>query len=211
MITPDSFYEFGAAVAGERPTISPDSFSVPTLVWDTETAGLAKPGVCQLAYVLYRDGKITEYNKVLRLPEGVSMSTKAVEMHNITYEASASGADPATELIAFLKLVDEVQLAGGVVAGHNVCQFDCRAINFTLAKLGLDQEISPKNMLDTMLLSKVYSPLTTVHGRQKYFKLSELYAHLYHSEPTWARLHDAIDDVRVNVLCLLGGRRNGWW
>lgn len=212
MITPESFYTFGAA-AGKavRPTISPDTFVVPTLVWDTETAGLSRPGVCQLAYVLYRNGVCTEYSKILRLPEGVAMTSSAVEIHKITHTASASGADPVTELLAFLKLVDEVHLAGGVVTGHNVCQFDCRAINFTLKQLGLDQEISPKGMLDTMLLSKTYSPLTTAKGRQKHFKLPELYQHLYGSEPTWARLHDALEDVRVNALCLLGGQRNGWW
>jgi hypothetical protein len=218
MITPQTFYEFGAesvetdrVSASVRPTITPSSFSVPTLVWDTETAGLSKPGVCQLAYVLYRNGVCTEYNKILRLPDGVNMSKEAVNIHKITYEASAAGADPKIELMAFLELVDDVQMEGGVVAGHNVCQFDCRAINFTLQQLGLDQQISPTNMLDTMTLSKTHSPLTTVNGRKKNFKLSELYEHLYGEHPTWARLHNALDDVRVNVLCLLGGRRNGWW
>lgn len=223
MVVAQDFFDLGASAgaarpndqargqASGRPNISPGSFPVPTLVWDTETAGLANPAICQLAYVLYEGGRVEEYDRILRLPHGVRMSKDATAIHKITEQASAAGEEAGGELLAFCKLVDRVQTAGGVVAGHNVRQFDCRAVNFTMQKHGLPQEIDPKHMLDTMQDSKDHSPLRTVKGRTKNFKLSELYEHLYGCPPSWAVLHNALDDVRVTALCYLGGRRMGWW
>ena len=222
MKTPDDFFALGstpidppprppAPPPADQPPLRAEDFGdKPVLVWDTETAGLGNPGICQLSYLLVEGGRITESDLILKLPPGVHMSPDAVKIHRITSEASAAGADPGPELIAFWKLVERVQAAGGVAVGHNI-GFDCRAFTFSCQKLGLTQEMDSKYMLDTMLLSKPYSPLLNARGAVKNFRLSELYTHLFGAPPSWAQLHNAAADVRVTALCFLEGRRRGWW
>lgn len=195
----------------EQPAIRPEDFGdKPVLIWDTETAGLGNPGICQLSYMLVEDGVVTERDTILKLPPGVRMSPDAVKIHKITVQASAAGADPGPELLAFWNLVNRVQSAGGAVVGHNI-GFDCRAFSFSCQKLGLTQEMDPRHMVDTMTLSKPYSHLVNARGMPKQFKLSELYEKLYGYPPSWAQLHNAAADVRVTALCFLAGRQQGWW
>lgn len=222
MKIPDDFFALGSTPieAPPRPPAPPpatqpelraeDFGDKPVLVWDTETAGLGNPGICQLSYLLVEGGRITESDSILKLPPGVRMSPDAVKIHKITSEASAAGADPSPELLAFWALVERVQAAGGVVAGHNI-GFDCRAFSFSCSKLGLTQEMHPRHQMDTMLLSKPYSHLVNARGYPKVFKLSELYEKLYGAPPSWAQLHNARDDVRVTALCFIEGRRRSWW
>ena len=146
----------------------------PVLCWDTETAGLGKPGICQLAYVLVKtDGEVVCYDKVWKLPAGVFMSKDAQKIHGITTEKTRGGADPGAELLHFWNLAQQVLGEGGVVLGHNI-QFDCRAFNFTASAWGLPNTLEHGHMLDTMRLSKQYSPLQTAKGYQKAFKNDEL-------------------------------------
>jgi hypothetical protein len=146
----------------------------PVLCWDTETAGLGKPGICQLAYVLVKtDGEVVCYDKVWKLPAGVFMSKDAQKIHGITTEKTRGGADPGAELLHFWNLAQQVLGEGGVVLGHNI-HFDCRAFNFTASAWGLPNTLEHGHMLDTMRLSKQYSPLQTAKGYQKAFKNDEL-------------------------------------
>lgn len=159
-----------------RPELDMDLFggNKPVLCWDTETAGLGKPAICQLAYSLVSANKsLRMYDKIWKLPEGVCMSRDATKIHGITPEHAKKGVDPVNELIAFWELVNQVLAEGGVVVGHNV-QFDCRAFNFTSEKWGLPNTLEHRHMLDTMKESKRYSTLTTVKGHPKAFKNDEL-------------------------------------
>lgn len=195
----------------DRPAILPHEFGTrPTLVWDTETAGLGAPGICQLSYILIEDGKLTEYDKILKLPEKVRMSSQATSIHRITAEASAAGTHASPELLSFWELAQRVMRSGGEVVGHNVA-FDCRAFEFTCAKLGLTHELKHTHMVDTMALSKPHTHLRNVRGHPKQYRLSELYERLFGAPPDWARLHDSLEDVRVTTLCFREGRRIGWW
>lgn len=195
----------------DRPAILPHEFGTrPTLVWDTETAGLGAPGICQLSYILIEDGKLTEYDKILRLPMHVRMSSKATSIHRITAEASAAGAHAAPELLSFWEVAQRVMRSGGEVVGHNVA-FDCRAFDFTCEKLGFTRELQHTHMIDTMVLSKPYTHLRNVRGHPKQYRLAELYERLFGAPPDWARLHDSLEDVRVTALCFREGRRIGWW
>jgi DNA polymerase III subunit epsilon len=181
------------------------------LCWDTETAGLGKPGICQLAYVLVSaDGAHSMYDKIWKLPDGVYMSRDATKIHGITTERAKSGVDPGNEIIAFWNLVQQVLAEGGVVVGHNI-QFDCRAFNFTSEKWGLTHNLEHGHMLDTMKESKRYSTLTTVKGHRKAFKNEELYKEFFGHFPAWARLHNAMDDVHVSTLNYQEGKRKEWW
>jgi DNA polymerase III epsilon subunit-like protein len=147
----------------------------PVLFWDTETAGLGKPAICQLAYLLVSaEGLQTTYDKVWKLPHSVYMSKEATKIHGITSEwAMRRGIDPSNDILAFWNLARNVLREGGVVVGHNV-QFDCRAFNFTSEKWGLCKTLHSDDMLDTMRESKRFSTLQTINGRQKAFKLEEL-------------------------------------
>lgn len=233
---PDDFYRFGSSApprppdAHARPELLPsDLGGKPVLIFDTETAGLGRPGICQLSYMLVEKGHVVEYDKVLRLPPRVSMSPSAVNIHMITAQASAAGADPGPALLAFWSLVNRVHAEGGTVVGHNVA-FDANAFNFTCKELGLTNEVDARHMTCTMQLSKQHSHLTNARGYAKNFKLSELYERLFGTPPSWARLHNALDDVavrrtsslstppsdcvlfaQVTALCYREGLRLGWW
>ena len=195
----------------DRPPILPGDFGDrAVLIWDTETAGLSNPGICQLSYILIENGTITEYDKILKLPKQVCMSSTATSIHRITAEASASGADAEPELIDFWDLTWRIISSGGHVVGHNV-SFDCRAFSFTCAKLGLTHSMTHTDMIDTMALSKPHTHLRNVRGYPKQYRLSELYERLFGAPPDWARLHDSLEDVRVTALCYREGQRIGWW
>jgi DNA polymerase III epsilon subunit-like protein len=197
----------------QRPELEMAIFDTgkPVLCWDTETAGLGAPAICQLAYMLVTvDGTIRTYDKIMKLPEGVHMSQGAMKIHGITAAAAKQGADPANELLAFWQLAQQVLAEGGTVVGHNV-SFDCRAFNYTSEKLGLTHTLEHGHMLDTMRESKTYSPLKTSRGHKKAFKNDELYTFFFDAPPTWAALHNAADDVFVTILNYQEGKRRSWW
>jgi DNA polymerase III epsilon subunit-like protein len=194
----------------DSPKVSPLDFEKPVLVWDTETSGLARPAICQIAYILYEDGATVEYCKILRLPGGLRMTRQAQEIHKISQSMCDAGAYPVPELYAFFKLVDHVIEQGGVVVAHN-CKFDVRAFNTTSKALGLTIELDDRHMFDTMVSSAAYSPLKTTNGRRKNFKNEELYAHLFGSAPDPTQLHDALGDCRVTAASYAEGKRRGWW
>ena len=208
-MTPQDFFDL--AQQPLQPALrAEDLGDKPVLVWDTETAGLGQPGICQLSYILSENGTITEYDRILKLPPTVRMSPAAVNIHKITAEASAAGSDPGPELLLFWKTVQRVLAAGGTVVGHNV-NFDTGAFNFSCSKLGLTNELDARHFLCTMQQSKQHSHLVNARGFPKQFKLSELYERLYGEPPRWARLHNSLDDVKVTALCFTAGRREGWW
>lgn len=204
------------------------------LCWDTETAGLGKPAICQLAYILVdRNRDVQTYDKIWKLPSGIFMNKDAQKIHGISMEQCKAGADATDELLKFWKLAQQVIDDGGVVLGHNIA-FDVRAFNFTCEQWGLPNSLEHKHMIDTMKLSKPYSPLKTSNNRQKAFKNEELCElaesnmcsnpfadtrklcccadkHLWGRYPAWARLHSAMDDVHVTILNYRRGREEGWW
>lgn len=160
----------------QRPELDMHVFNTntPVLCWDTETAGLGRPAICQLAYVLVSaDGSHHTYDKIWKLPEGVYMSKEATKIHGITSARAKQGAEPVTEMLEFWKVVQKVLEDGGVVLGHNI-QFDCRAFNFTAEQFGITNILKNGHMLDTMKESKCHSTLTTAKGHQKPFKNDEL-------------------------------------
>jgi len=183
----------------------------PVLIFDTETAGLGAPAICQLSYICMRPGDaVVEYDKILKLPDGIKMSPDAVKIHRVTASMSAAGADPVQELEAFFNLVSEIKDKGGQIVAHNAT-FDVRAVNFTADNVGMTQTLKATDVMCTMRCSSAHSPLRTSNGRRKPFRLCELYAHLFGRPPVWARLHSAIDDSRVLALCFFEGAKLGWW
>ena len=195
----------------KRPEIPARAFDRPVLCFDTETAGLKPPAICQLAYQLYRDGNVTYYDKILQLTDGVKIDKRASAKHGITDAMAAAGHPAGSELLKFWELVQEVYAANGTVFGHNV-QFDVRAFNVTAKLHGLTKELDAAHMSCTMKMSSSRSTLKNKAGHRKAFTLKELYAALHDGHaPTWARLHNAGDDVHVTLACYYKGLRKGWW
>jgi DNA polymerase III epsilon subunit-like protein len=206
--------EAASSLSTDRPVVPPNAFERTVLCFDTETAGFSPPAICQLAYSLYKNGQVTHFNKILRLPVGVTINKAATEIHGITNRQVATEGWPAgPELLAFWELVQSVYADHGTVLGHNV-SFDCRAFNASVQKHGITLAGAPLDAADmfcTMSASSRWSTLTTKRGGRKNFKLAELYEALHGQPPHWARLHNALDDVHVTVACYYTGAQKGWW
>jgi DNA polymerase III epsilon subunit-like protein len=200
-----------------RPPLTLPDGHKPLLVFDTETTGLKPAIVCQLAYMVIEDGNITsEYDQLLKLPAGVRIGKQAQAVHGIsTKDCATRGVDAPEALDAFARECSRILSAGGRVVAHNT-KFDVRAIRETrLAHNVIDhsenQTIEDSDTFCTMAMSKGYSPLTDRAGRRKAFRNEELYFYFFGSPPSWARLHNALDDVSVTALNYSAGLGRGWW
>jgi DNA polymerase III epsilon subunit-like protein len=186
-------------------------------VWDTETTGLDPPIICQLAFVLVVDGIVAkEYDQILQLPVGVSVHWRAQKVHKLTTAKCRSegvAAEPA--VTAFCELAQDVLFKGGRVVGHQV-GFDVRAVRETrrawnVIDMGNNQPLDADACFCTLNESRSRSTLKDRAGRRKAFSNAELYEHFHGSPPTFARLHNAADDVWVTLLNYAAGVRSGWW
>lgn len=199
-----------AEVVKPRPALALPVDHPPVLVFDTETVGLKPAIVCQLGYVVIRGDGVVAYDEILKLPPLVRVSRQAQNVHGIsTLDCATRGVDAAQALDAFAAVVADVLKNDGVVVGHNV-KFDVRAIGETRAAHQLAESPIPLTVC-LMERTRVYSPLKNKVGRAKPFRNDELYTFLYGEDPTWARLHCAIDDVYVTALNYVAGRSRGWW
>lgn len=229
MCTPSDFYKLGAGTwlpeshpvvvdaapappTPAAPALEYAALKRPALIWDTETSGLRPPVILQLAYVLIdATGERASYDELLRLPAGVKIDPRAHAVHGISAaDLDRDGVEAAPELEKFHELCARVRREGGVVLGHNI-SFDCKAFDVTARAHGVELVLDAGDMLCTMHESKRHSPLTTKRGHVKNFKLCELYEHTHGGPPSWARLHSALDDVRVTAYCYVAGAKRGWW
>ena len=185
----------------------------PVLVFDTETTGLVHPCVCQLAFVVFREGVLVRCHKsLLRLPKGVQMSPDAERVHGLSLaHVQEHGNDAVSELENLDDAMRDVLSAGGTVAGHNVA-FDIRAIATTRREWSLDDgvKIPPAQLLCTPRASRQRPHKRDIRGRRKVLKNAELYEAL-HGTPPIGRLHDAMEDVRITLHSYLEGRAREWW
>ena len=188
------------------------------MVFDTETVGLNPPIVCQLAYIIVQDGRVAEeYDQILRLPNGVFVSKGSQKIHGIsTYDCRTKGVDAYVALETFARQAARILRNGGRVVAHNSA-FDVRAIRMTREAWNIvhrddeNPDLEKEHVFCTMVHSKPYSPLVDKAGRKKAFRNEELYSHLYGSPPDFARLHNALDDVRVTLLNYVAAVQKGWW
>ena len=184
----------------------------PILVWDTETTGLHNPHIIQLAYsLLWPDGTVRRTSAYLKLLPGVHIDPRARAVHGISAATlEREGQEPNTVLNCFFSVINLVRARNGRMVAHNA-QFDLKALRITAEAAGLYVNDMDEYCFCTLQMSKHHSPLLTANGRQKAFKLNEMYKHLHGEEPTWAKLHDAMADVDVLSHCVLRGVEVGWW
>ena len=191
---------------------------LPIMVFDTETTSISPPIVCQLAYVVFQDGvPAFQYDNVFTLPTNTIVAPQAFKVHGIsTRDCTTKGVCAVQALELFAATAKRILSQGGRVVAHN-SQFDCRAIQKTrnawsIIETPENPEIGQNDFFCTMKESKQYSLLLDKRGHRKAFKNSELYQHFNDGrEPTWARLHSAIDDVLVTAHNYVSGERAGWW
>lgn len=228
----ESFFWIGAAnhaqildreseIAKARPTRCADTRlpcegkGTPSfLVFDVETDGGApKQLAIQLAYIVYDDrhDEIFRFDKLLSLPAGKKVNFFSTKIHKITENLLfLRGVDPAPEIRLFFQWVEKVQAhKQGRIIAHNAA-FDAAVISNTAAQNGLAFELAKSDCFCTMLASKQLCGLVNKRGSPKNPKNSELYE-ILHGHPPTARLHDALEDVRVTAASYKAGCENGWW
>lgn len=172
----------------------------PVLVFDVETNGGSPPFVCQLAFVVARDGVVQEGSWIFQLPEGAPMKPWAFNVHGIPLSACKErGHAPKPIIEYFLCKAHEVLKAGGFVVAHNKGG-DVSSLRNTAQRWGCPFDLDVRDVYCTQANSTSFSPHVQKDGRTKPFRNAELYRYFYDSEPGWAKLHDALDDVKITLL-----------
>ena len=181
------------------------------IVADTETSAL-NGYVLQLAYAVYdrEHVKLCAYNKLLRLPPGVSISWGAFKVHKISKKrVDRCGVGALAELRKFIKLVDAIRRVGGRAVFHNA-QFDCAAVVRTVARLGGKETLCTADTFCTYRRSRGRVPVRGKNGKLKGASNTLLYEYLFHEMPR-GDLHDAAVDIGVTAASYAEGCRRKWW
>jgi len=189
-----------------------DAASPRYLVFDTETNGGTDQLCIELAFIVFDRNFVELYRhrNYWTLPVGHSMNVYAENVHGISERTlREQGVDPRQGLEHFYEWVDRVS-NGGVIVAHNAV-FDASVISKTSQKNGLARRLTAAECFCTMRRAKQYAGCKNKRGQQRYPKNAELYEILHGDAPTWARLHSALDDVRVTARNLETGRNHGWW
>lgn len=198
-----------------------------TLVFDTETTGLAKtqiispstihlwPHVVQFSYIVF-DTESNEIVKIkdsiIKVPDGFTITEENAKIHGITTEISlAKGIDLLPVLEEFFADFDSADH----IVGHNV-SFDINMIKAELQRLimnssdkKLQEYLTTINtstkfyctMQETIELCAI--ELKDKYGRpyKKFPKLVELYQKMFGVTPK--NLHNSLNDVIVCLRCFI--------
>jgi len=182
------------------------------LVFDVETDGGSPTLVIQLAFIVFDDKhrEVARGDELLRLPAGRTINPFSIGVHGITdQKLRDKGGDPVPALDAFFEWVGKVRAVDGRVVAHNAAG-DAKHVTHTAAHYGLAHELLVVDCFCTMRCATRRCGLVTPKGRLKPPKNAELYEVLHGHAPN-ARLHDALEDVRVTAASYQAGRRAGWW
>ena len=189
------------------------------LVFDVETTGLLPksagdeiPNIIQLSFALYdtdQNAMIRTYNVYVKPPSSVILKPIITELTGITQEQlDSEGIDIREAIGEFCKAYEEAD----IIVSHN--------LNFDITMILLDGcKLFPEmhGMFDFAVLKKANKQLycTMQSGIEmcnlertnsrgvylKHPKLSELYLHLFKTEPE--NLHNSAVDVAVCLRCFL--------
>ena len=230
----DAFYWFGAStyeqlldreaeIAKARPSRRADTGppcdgqgEPAYMVFDVETdGGSPKQLAIQLAYIVFNREhmELFRYDKLLSLPPGKKINWHSIKIHHITDNMlRLRGVDPTPEIRLFFDWVDKVHSCNGNVIAHNAA-FDAACVTNTAAQHALPYELKGSECFCTMRSATNLCGLVDKRGRPKPPKNKELYSHLHDGRDPeeWARLHDALDDVRVTASSFKAGCERGWW
>tara|TARA_B110000046_G_scaffold197_1_gene274 strand:- start:1803 stop:2435 length:633 start_codon:yes stop_codon:yes gene_type:complete len=185
-----------------------------TLVFDVETNGGSPQRCIELAFVVLDavGREVDAFQAYWYLPPGVCISPGAARVHGIDdNKLKCEGVASGPGLARFFAWVDAVRAhpAGRVVA-HNAA-FDAPVVTREAAALGWARALDKADCLCTMRASMAHEHWADAAGRPKPPKNAELYARLHGAPPHWAKLHAALDDVRITACNFRQGRARGWW
>lgn len=186
------------------------------LIFDTETTGLPKryeapltdsdnwPRCVQLAWQLHnRAGGLIEQNAFLIKPDGFIIPFDAETVHGISTDLAEKEGQPLKMVI---QLFLEVLGKADFLVGQNL-QFDVNILGAELHRLGIENTLSQKPILDTC--TEVTAELLKLPGgRGGKFKLptlSELHQYLFDEKIEEA--HNASADVEATARCFFELKR----
>ncbi len=182
------------------------------LIFDTETTGLPLnyaasykdtdnwPRVVQLAWQIHDEkGKLIENYDYIIKPDGFSIPFNSQKIHGISTEmAEKEGHDLAFVLESFEQSLKKAQCIGG----HNIEGYDIPILQCEFYRLGKENSLGKKKVLDTQLLSVEYCKISGKKGgKYKFPKLGELYDKLF--QESFDQAHNAAADVNANARALL--------
>jgi DNA polymerase III epsilon subunit-like protein len=202
------------------------------LVFDTETTGLPTskilnpevfelwPYIIQFSYIMYDTDKckiIKQFDKIIRLPDGIMVSTGSLQIHGINNEKSRSC---GVALNVVLEEFYEDIKAVDVLVGHNV-SFDTNMVKIELLRLIEDKIYTDEQirlckdilyqftyiskfrctMNETKDLVNILTKNKRGETYVKFPTLAELYKKLYGGVPK--HLHNSLHDVLITLICFV--------
>ena len=179
------------------------------LIFDTETTGLPKrwdapisdlnnwPRVVQLAWQLHdRDGSLLSNQSYIIKPDDFDIPFESEKVHGIsTLLAIEIGEKIQTVLDNFIKDLSSAKF----IVGHNL-NFDINVVSSELYRLGIENELLNKNILDTCTenTANVCKLPGGKSGKFKFPTLVELYENLFNKK--FKNAHNASADVEANAM-----------
>ena len=179
------------------------------LIFDTETTGLPKrwdapisdlnnwPRVVQLAWQLHdKDGSLLSNKSYIIKPTDFDIPFESEKVHGIsTSLATEIGEKVQTVLDDFIKDLSSSKF----IVGHNL-KFDINVVSSELYRLGIENELLNKNILDTCTenTANVCKLPGGKSGKFKFPTLVELYENLFNQK--FKNAHNASADVEANAM-----------
>lgn len=186
------------------------------LVLDTETTGLPPfnqsptkynvkywPYIVQLSFIIYDttlNKIITEYDSIIKIPDGIIITEKNSEIHGITNSISKIQGYDIKDVIGIFKAAFS---NADLIVCHNT-HFDIDILSAELIRNNIViNDLHIKNKYCTMINSKDICKLTKTdkNGKRhnKYPSLLELHTYLF--ETKLNNLHNSYVDILVCLRC----------
>ena len=174
------------------------------LIFDTETTGFPpKARLVSIAWQIWDEEKMIERDYYIVKPEGFEIPYHAQRIHGIsTQYALENGEDLKKVIDIFSKKLDSVD----TLVAHNF-GFDSKIVLSEYKRLNTKDNLSSKNVIDTMSESTDYLKLAGKNKKFKWPKLEELHFFLFGEN--FDNAHSADGDVEATVKCFFELKRRG--
>ncbi len=173
------------------------------LVFDTETTGLCRGRLVQIAWLLCDDDGQAVWRECFTVrPEGFTIPPDAVRIHGITTDRAILTGIP---LRAALAVFRQAVLWSGTVVAHNLA-FDGGVVAAECTRCGMADPLAGKPLICTMEASVGVCGLRRPGGL-KWPTLTELHRTLFGL--AYSGAHDAGNDAAACARCYFELKRRG--
>ena len=173
------------------------------LVFDTETTGLCRGRLVQIAWLLCDDdGQTVRRECFIVRPDGFAIPPDAVRIHGITTDRAIFSGIP---LRAALEAFRQAAAESGTVVAHNLA-FDSGVVAAECTRCGVANPLAVMPSFCTMEASVGVCGLRRPGGL-KWPTLTELHRTLFGS--VYSGAHDAGNDAAACARCFFELRRRG--